>query len=681
MMDAFNLQLSQNESVKSLKYKLLPNSELYRRKCENIECFECIFSSFIKFKDKNIIEVLCPYQVSLSTEEIELFSLLRQLYFDFQKKYNRKRKIVRRNSNSEMFFFFKDPFSIHLFYEILNNKSTSNNRNQLKKKGKLHFEEIKTNRIQKTFQKVKKKSKISNYLKMNYAMLDWNLQTIKKLFFSLKHKENIKSVNWDQEDGKIIFKYSSFENLVDIIIFNDDYHRKKIRYEIKLNSSLLHKIEQILDFISLKIRNQDFSVSFSLSERIAETKNKIYNLIEAYYHSFSIEEKRKIAIILTLKFLKIETIFIFLQDEMIEEIFMDELNSPLYFNHQKFGRLESDIILTISEVEAIKTYVCLESRKRLDFEVPSIMHVFQSKYTYARVSLDVYPSHWKNISIDIRNLKKRQLTIFDLIELKTMNVDIATFILFLVFTGINITIAGEVNSGKTTLLNAIDLYVPLNYRKIYVEENIETLFNNDNNSHQLKYIVQPESLDRFGKQKQIYKLLHRSGDFIILGEVLSNLETHAMFHCFSAGLRGIQTTHASSIDGLINRWLYHYKINPSCLNDLGVIIFIKKVGNRRFIHSINQLVYYPGKNEVKRVKLYHYDIYKQDWEQDRDKIHNFFSNKYKLNFILKVESLQFIFKKIKQFFENSSNKSGNNINSINLNQIYRSINTSLSELQ
>lgn len=63
-------------------------------------------------------------------------------------------------------------------------------------------------------------------------------------------------------------------------------------------------------------------------------------------------------------------------------------------------------MLNQTELDAIQTYVCLESKKRLDFENPSITHVFQSQFFYARISIDIYPSHWKNISVDIRNLKK-----------------------------------------------------------------------------------------------------------------------------------------------------------------------------------------------------------------------------------------------------------------------------------
>ncbi|MHA1776237.1 MAG: ATPase, T2SS/T4P/T4SS family [Promethearchaeota archaeon] len=363
---------------------------------------------------------------------------------------------------------------------------------------------------------------------------------------------------------------------------------------------------------------------------------------------------------------------------MIEEIFIDEIETPLYINHQRYGRLESDLMLSNVEIEAIKTYVCLESKKRLDLEHPNVMHVFQSKYFYARFSVDIYPSHWKNIAIDIRNLKKKTLTLLDLVNLKTLNIEIASFILFSVYFRINITIVGEVNSGKTTLLNAIDMYAPSHFRKIYVEENIETLGKINNLSHQLKYIVKPEALEKDSKQKQIYKLLHRSGDFIILGEILSNLETHAMFHCLSAGLKGLQTTHASSINGLINRWIFHYNINQSCLNDLGIIILMKRTNHQRFIHSIYQIVYIPVLKEIKILKLFNFDFQEHRWKKNALQIQEFLDNKYKNIFILKRNQLQSILDKIKEvIIELNNNKK---FNFFQIDQLYRNINTFISEI-
>ncbi|MCK4379678.1 MAG: hypothetical protein KAW51_00960, partial [Candidatus Lokiarchaeota archaeon] len=75
-------------------------------------------------------------------------------------------------------------------------------------------------------------------------------------------------------------------------------------------------------------------------------------------------------------------------------------------------------------------------------------------------------------------------------------------------------------------------------------------------------------------------------DIIYLGEILTKEEALAMFHCLAAGLRGFQTIHSKDIDSLMNRFLYHFGIDASCLNDLDLIILMKKDINKRKIIGI-----------------------------------------------------------------------------------------------
>lgn len=264
----------------------------------------------------------------------------------------------------------------------------------------------------------------------------------------------------------------------------------------------------------------------------------------------------------------------------------------------------------------------------------------------------------------------------DLIRLNTINHEIASFLIFLVYFKINITIFGEVNSGKTTLLNAIDLFIPSTYRKIYLEENIESLDIFEKITHQLKFKVEPETSRKDNKQKQIYNLLHRSGDFIILGEILSKLETNAMFHCLSAGLKGLQTTHASSINGLLNRWIIHYKINPSCLNDLGIIVFMKKLDSRRIVQSIYQVVYNSKIKEVKIILIYNYNFELKKWIKNISEFRSFLTNTNNSLFTLELTKLENIFTEFSSFFNSLiKDQEYDNFQIFKkINKIYRNIN-------
>jgi len=140
------------------------------------------------------------------------------------------------------------------------------------------------------------------------------------------------------------------------------------------------------------------------------------------------------------------------------------------------------------------------------------------------------------------------------------------------------------------LINSIDLLAPSHFRKIYIEESPESLDQGFSPNHQLKYLVDP-AYSNTSKIQEIYRLLHRNPDLVYLGEILTKEEAHAMFHCLSAGLRGFQTIHARDIDSLVNRWRYHFNIDPACYNDLDIVILLKRFSSKRYIAEVVELTF------------------------------------------------------------------------------------------
>jgi Flp pilus assembly CpaF family ATPase len=186
-----------------------------------------------------------------------------------------------------------------------------------------------------------------------------------------------------------------------------------------------------------------------------------------------------------------------------------------------------------------------------------------------------------------------------------------------VLKNINITVTGRTDSGKTTLINSLDLLTPKEFRKIYIENAIESLDQLLYGKHQLKFKVNSlsDSIDIQNKKSgQIKKLLHRTPDLIYLGEILTKEECDAMFHCLSVGLRGFQTIHSNDINSLINRFLYHFQIEKSCLNDLDILILMKKDKNgRRKVVSINQIIYENKSLDI--MPIFEYEPESDSWLQ------------------------------------------------------------------
>ena len=334
-----------------------------------------------------------------------------------------------------------------------------------------------------------------------------------------------------------------------------------------------------------------FDDTVSLEDLIRLYEKEALRIIELNY-KMADKRKTKAAFYAALTFLQLEKLFPLLIDDYIEEIFLDSPESKIYIDHQKHGRCRTEISLSNNEIKRIITLLRLYSQQRLDYSNPTLKYVIKNKYFYCRFAIDVKPINVKSFSLDIRKLNKNILTIQDLMKTNTLNPSMAAFLYFCMIRRVNITVTGETDTGKTTLINAFDMISPEYFRKIYVENVTESLEQLVFNKHQLKY--QADSLDntkkdQYTKSNHIKTLLHRTPDVIYLGEILTQEEAEALFHCLAAGLRGFQTIHSNTIDSLINRLLHTFKINFSQLDDLDLLILMNREFNKRRIVSISEI--------------------------------------------------------------------------------------------
>jgi flagellar protein FlaI len=437
------------------------------------------------------------------------------------------------------------------------------------------------------YQIYKKSNEKSNNASKFYELLLFNYISNNKRKDSPIHNE-IDS-NDRVIDSYTVGKYNVFQ----ILIFQVNKEPEK-KYIIKLSFDSTSErtfFRKTVDMVFRNLKTFEFDDIIPLEELIKIYKDESERIVNSNY-SFTTTEKNTISYYASLKKLNIEKLFPLLIDDYIEEIFLDNPRDSIYLNHQKFGRCRTNIILDLVEIERLKTFLRLYSGLRLDYSNPSIKHVIKNKYFYCRFAIDVSPINFNKFAMDIRKLNKNILTIQDLLKYDTINPLMASFLYFCIIRRVNITVTGETDTGKTTLINAFDLLTPKEFRKIYIENVVESLNQISFNKHQLKYKV--DSLDdssnkKYSKSNHIKTLLHRSPDLIYLGEILTKEEAEAMFHCLAAGLKGFQTIHSNDVDSLLNRFLYHFTIEQSCLNDLNLIILMKKTRNNRKIISINEI--------------------------------------------------------------------------------------------
>ncbi len=422
-------------------------------------------------------------------------------------------------------------------------------------------------------------------------------------------KKKVNTIRENQNYGKLIVSYNIFEsNLFRVEIYETGglelYYLFSPRYD---TNGFLH-FKQIIQAISSNI-DEIFDPNQTLEEEIEVLKRKSTFNLHKTFPGLKKEESEVLALFSALNFLNFTKIYGLLADENIEEFFLDSPQDVIYLDHKIYGRCRTNLRLNESELESFKSISKIISKKRLENSFPSLkysLNLFSSQF---RIAIDIGPVNLNDFSLAIRRPRKMGWNLSELVQNNTISCELAAFLLWCAENKINITVTGETDTGKTTLINAIDKLLPLNLRRIYIEDVKESLPRNYE-AHQM-FFQASDSEESKSKSRLIISLLHRSPDFVYLGEILTQEEAQAMFHALSLGLKGVQTIHAQSIETLISRWIFHFKINPSSLQNLGLILLMKNHGQKRVVAEIAEIL---GQGEkIELVKIAFFDPETNRW--------------------------------------------------------------------
>lgn len=238
-----------------------------------------------------------------------------------------------------------------------------------------------------------------------------------------------------------------------------------------------------------------------------------------------------------------------MDDETITEVMVNGHKNIFIEKQGKIIKLEQEFE-SDEEVVHIITQIVSRAGRRIGFANPICDCVLPDG---SRVNAVIAPVSLGGPTLTIRRFSKSPMTMERLLELGSLQPDVAEILKTLVRARYNIFICGGTGSGKTTFLNALSNYIPQDERIITIEDSAELQITNVQNlvSLQVKQGNKPE--EEISIRDLIKSSLRMRPDRIIVGEV-RGAEALDMLQAMNTGHDGsISTGHANSPNGMLSR--------------------------------------------------------------------------------------------------------------------------------
>jgi len=336
-------------------------------------------------------------------------------------------------------------------------------------------------------------------------------------------------------------------------------------------------------------------------------------LLKEKVPNISLKAERFLVGILMQEMLGLGKLEFLINDPHLEEIVVISSKEPVRVYHKKYGWLPTNI--RIDKEEEINNYANIIARRvgrQINILTPLLdAHVV----TGDRANAVLYPVATKGNTITIRKFARDPWTIIDLINNKTVNLEIAALLWLAIEYEMNILVSGGTASGKTVFLNACMPFIPPNQRIISIEDTRELML------PKFLYwcplvtrIPNPEGKGEVSMLDLLVNSLRMRPDRIVLGEMRRQREAEVLFEAMHTGHSVYATVHADTASETISR-LTNPPINvpPNLLKavNLNVVMFRDR---RKGIRRVYQVAEYIASGDRVAPNI----LYR--WTPDRDNI-------------------------------------------------------------
>jgi flagellar protein FlaI len=335
------------------------------------------------------------------------------------------------------------------------------------------------------------------------------------------------------------------------------------------------------------------------------------SLFSRYHADLGTASMHRILYYLKRNFLGNDRINTLMLDPYIEDISCDGVNIPVFMYHNKYRNIKTNISFAEEELNSLVIKLCQKSGKHISISEPMVDATLpDGSRLQATLGKEITT---RGSSFTIRKFRGDPITAIDLINYNTCSIDMMAYFWLAIENGNCAIFAGGTASGKTSILNAVSLFIPPLSKIVSIEDTRELTLHHDNwIAGVTRKALGAGSAGEVTMYDLLRSALRQRPEYILVGEIRGE-EALTLFQAISTGHATYSTMHAGDVQTVVNRLdspplnVPHVMLQSLDILSIQVQTFVKDKRVRR-THSLVELTGIDTKTGYIRInELYRWD--------------------------------------------------------------------------
>ncbi|VVB98057.1 Type II/IV secretion system protein [uncultured archaeon] len=298
-----------------------------------------------------------------------------------------------------------------------------------------------------------------------------------------------------------------------------------------------------------------------------------------------------------------------LGDDWLEEIVINKSRMPVIIYHRKYGWMKTN--LELENEDQISNYASQIAR-RIGKQISVLAPILDAHLLSGdRVNATMQPISVKGNTLTVRRFARNPWTIVHLVGKKfgSLTPEMAALLWQAMHYEMNLLVAGGTASGKTSMLNALSMFIPPYQRVISIEDTREITLSSLhwNWVPMVTRLPNPEGLGEVTMLDLMVNALRMRPDRIIVGEIRRSAEAQVLFEAMHTGHSVYSTLHADTGMQVMKRLVEPpIEVPPSEIDAINLVLvqYRDRRRNLRRTFEISEVVSTSGVPEVSKAYLW-----------------------------------------------------------------------------